>query len=142
MIALRVHDHGVALRELVLEELERKRDEYLKDNVTEVTEQQVKLLGTKLDNFEYGIKQISVNGDMIVDRCETCHLGAREPLNIKASDMMVRGRRPDRLARAFVSHPNKELLEIHAPERFGCSSCHWGNGRATTSVTKGHGRHK
>ncbi len=123
-------------------ELERKRDEYLKDNVTDVTREQVRLLETKLANFDFGIKQISVNGDVIVDRCETCHLGAREPLRINASDMMVRGKRPDRLARAFVSHPSKELLEIHEPERFGCSSCHWGNGRATTSTMKGHGRHR
>ena len=43
---------------------------------------------------------------------------------------------------AFVSHPNKELLQIHNPDRFGCSGCHWGNGRATTGEVKGHGRHK
>ena len=53
-----------------------------------------------------------------------------------------RGRRPDPLARAFASHPSKELLQVHDPEKFGCASCHWGNGRATTSETKGHGRHK
>jgi cytochrome c551/c552 len=41
-----------------------------------------------------------------------------------------------------VSHPNKEILQIHPTDRFGCSSCHWGNGRATTSEVKGHGRHK
>jgi cytochrome c2 len=52
------------------------------------------------------------------------------------------GEEPDELARAFVSHPNREILQIHNPEKFGCSSCHWGNGRATTSTTKGHGRHR
>jgi cytochrome c551/c552 len=133
-------ENGELLKEA--QELEKKRDEYLKDNVTEVTEQQVKLLTNKLNNFSFGIRQINVNGDLIVDRCETCHLAAREPIKITASDMMVLGKRPDRLARAFVSHPNRELLQIHDAERFGCSSCHWGNGRATTSITKGHGRHR
>jgi cytochrome c551/c552 len=52
------------------------------------------------------------------------------------------GKTPDAMARAFVSHPNRELLEIHKPDRFGCASCHWGNGRATTSDVKGHGRHR
>src|SRR5256886_13874318 len=49
------------------------------------------------------------------------------------------GKKPDDLAAAFVSHPRKELLQIHNPEKFGCSACHGGNGRATTSVVKGHG---
>ena len=52
------------------------------------------------------------------------------------------GKKPDSLARAFVSHPNTELLQVHNPDRFGCSGCHWGNGRATTGEVKGHGRHK
>ena len=124
-------------------ELERQRDEYLKNNVTEVTEQQVRLTRTSLENFDFGMKQVNYKGDMVVDRCESCHLGIRSPIPIRASDMVPLGRgkmsRPDPLARAFVSHPSGELLKIHNPETFGCSSCHWGNGRATTSIEKGHG---
>jgi cytochrome c2 len=127
-------------------ELERRRDEYLKNNVTEVTAQQVSLTRASLENFDFGMKQLNYKGDMIVDRCESCHLGIRSPIPIRAADMMPAGRgrrsRPDQLARAFVSHPSNELLKIHDPEKFGCSSCHWGNGRATTSIEKGHGRHK
>ena len=99
-----------------------------------------------MDNFDYSIlgHQISVNAANVVDRCEVCHVGIREPLNIRAEDLAPDGpgKKPDSLARAFVSHPNRELLRIHSPERFGCSGCHWGNGRATTSDIKGHGRHK
>ena len=51
-------------------------------------------------------------------------------------------RKADELSRAFVSHPNKELLDLHNPDRFGCSGCHGGNGRATTNAEKGHGRNK
>jgi cytochrome c2 len=127
-------------------ELEKKREEYLKNNVTEVTEQQVRLTRAGLDKFDFGLRQLNVNGDMIVDRCESCHLGIRSSIPIRAADMMPAGRgrrsRPDMYAKAFVSHPDTELLKIHDPEKFGCSSCHWGNGRATTSIEKGHGENK
>jgi mono/diheme cytochrome c family protein len=123
-------------------DLEKKRDEFLKNNVTEATKQQVTLTQGSLKNFDFGLKQINVNGDQIVDRCESCHLGIRSTVPIRAADMMPLGRRPDALARAFVSHPSGELLKIHDPEKFGCSSCHWGNGRATTSTEKGHGENR
>ena len=135
-------ESGELLRES--SELRRQRDDYLKNNVTAVTAEQVRLLKDKVDNFDVGLKQISINSGQIVDRCETCHVGIREPIKITAVDMMPagRGRRPDRWARAFVSHPSRELLQIHDPEKFGCASCHWGNGRATTSIVKGHGQHR
>jgi cytochrome c551/c552 len=135
-------ESGELLRES--SELRRLRDEYLKNNVTEATAEQVRLLKEKARNLDVGLKQISINSGEIVDRCETCHVGIREPIKITPVDMMPagRGRSPDRWARAFVSHPSRELLQIHDPEKFGCASCHWGNGRATTTITKGHGRHR
>jgi cytochrome c551/c552 len=127
-------------------DLEKQRDDYLKNNVTEATKQQVDLTKSGIEKFDFGMKQINVNGDMIVDRCESCHLGIRAPITIRAADMMPTGRgrasRPDMLARAFVSHPDPDLLKIHDPDKFGCSSCHWGNGRATTTVEKAHGENK
>ena len=42
----------------------------------------------------------------------------------------------------FTSHPNKELLKIHDPEKFGCTPCHGGNGVALSSVEKAHGYNK
>jgi len=125
-------------------ELEKKRTEYLKDHMTGLGPDQIESLKKKFDNFDFSIKQINVSSANIVDRCETCHLGMREPLTIKASDVAPDGpgKKPDDWARAFVSHPNKELLTIHNPDRFGCSSCHNGNGRATTSVEKAHGLNK
>src|SRR5665647_1328540 len=41
-----------------------------------------------------------------------------------------------------ASHPNKELLKIHDPEKFGCTPCHGGNGAALASVEKAHGYNK
>jgi len=127
-------------------ELAKKRDDYLKHNLTGLGPAQIDGLIRKMENFDYSIlgHQISVNSANIVDRCEVCHVGIREPLDIKAEDMAPDGpgKKPDIMARAFISHPNRELMQIHTPERFGCSGCHWGNGRATTSDIKGHGRHK
>lgn len=126
-------------------ELAKKRDEYLKNHVSLLPQKSIDDLIKKNENsFDYTIlgHQINVNEYGIVDRCEVCHLGTREPINIKASDVAPGGpgKKPDELAVAFVSHPRKELLQIHKPEKFGCSACHGGNGRATTSVVKGHGQ--
>jgi cytochrome c2 len=127
-------------------ELGKKRDDYLKNHLIGLGPSAIEGLKTKVAKYDYSIlgHQISVNAYNIVDRCEVCHAGVREPLDIKASDVAPGGpgKEPDAIARAFVSHPNREVLQIHNPEKFGCSSCHWGNGRATTSDEKGHGRNR
>jgi mono/diheme cytochrome c family protein len=120
---------------------QRKLDEYMKDNLTGLTAQQVAGLQQKVDEFEFDIKQINVGG-VVIDRCESCHLGVREPIKITSRNMASPGEKPDEAATAFVSHPDKELFKNHDPERFGCSTCHGGNGRGTVSVEKGHGRYK
>ncbi len=124
-------------------ELAKKRDDYVKNHVVSVTPKQIDDLIRKNEKFDYSIlgHQINVNEFSIVDRCEICHLGVREPVTLKADYLAPAGpgKKPDNLATAFVSHPNKELLQIHNPDRFGCSSCHNGNGRATTNVVKAHG---
>ena len=127
-------------------DLAKKRDAYLKNQLIGLGPAAIDGLINKANNYDYSIlgHQISVGAYDIVDRCEVCHAGIKEPLEIKASDLAPDGpgTEPDALARAFVSHPNREVLQVHSPEKFGCSSCHWGNGRATTSDTKGHGRHR
>jgi len=127
-------------------DLSKQRDDYLKHQMIGLGPAQIDGLIRKLDTFDYSIlgHQISVNAYNIVDRCEVCHLGTREQVDIRAEDMAPAGpgKKPDEMARAFVSHPRRELLQIHNPDKFGCSACHWGNGRATTSEEKGHGRHR
>jgi cytochrome c2 len=128
------------------QELSKKRDDYLKNHLTLLTPTQIEGIKTGLKKFDYSIlgHQISVNDYNINDRCEVCHLGVTSPVAIRAEDLAPGGpgKNPDALARAFVSHPNRELLDVHKPERFGCSSCHWGNGRATTGEEKAHGLNK
>jgi cytochrome c2 len=126
-------------------ELAKKRDEYLKNHVSLLPRKSIDdLIRKNQEAFDYTIlgHQISNNQYGVVDRCEICHLGTREPLPIKANDMSPAGpgkKQLDDLANAFVSHPRKELLQIHNPEKFGCAACHGGNGRATTGVVKAHG---
>src|SRR5229473_1102393 len=125
-------------------ELAKKRDDYLKNHVSGLTQKSIDDLIRKNENsFDYTIlsHQLNVNEYSIVDRCEICHLGTREPLTLTAANMAPGGpgKKPDELANAFVSHPRRELLQIHNPEKFGCSACHNGNGRATTTVEKAHG---
>lgn len=127
-------------------DLDKKRDDYLKNHLTLLTPSQIDSVKRSLKSFDYSIlgHQISVTDYNIADRCEVCHLGVRSPLNITAADMAPGGpgKTPDGMARAFVSHPNKEIMDVHKPDRFGCSSCHWGNGRATTGEEKAHGLNK
>jgi len=127
-------------------EIGKKKNDYLKNHMIGLGPTQIDGLKAGLAKYDYSIlgHQISVNEYNIVDRCEVCHAGIREPVDLRPENMAPDGpgKTPDAWARAFVSHPNKEVLAIHKPEKFGCASCHWGNGRATTSDVKGHGQNK
>src|SRR5258708_37489570 len=87
---------------------------------------------------------VQVNGPQpnMVDGSKSCQMCIREPVNLTAVAMFRKGKRPDEYARAFTSHPEPDLLKIHDPDKFGCSPCHQGNGRATTSVEKAHGNYE
>jgi cytochrome c2/uncharacterized ParB-like nuclease family protein len=120
-----------------------KIDEYISDHLVDLTPQQIDGLKKRATDWDPAIVQINVAEANIVDRCESCHMNAREPVKVTAVAMMAKGeKKPDEAANAFVSHPEPELLSIHDPEKFGCSPCHQGNGRATTSVEKAHGNYE
>ncbi|MGA9305439.1 MAG: hypothetical protein WBW31_08555, partial [Candidatus Sulfotelmatobacter sp.] len=119
-----------------------KMDEYISDHMVDLTPQQIDGLKRRATEWVPAIVQINVADANIVDRCESCHMNTREPLKISAVSMTAKGeKKPDEYADAFVSHTQPELLQIHDPEKFGCSPCHQGNGRATTSVEKAHGNY-
>src|SRR5579872_7342647 len=120
-----------------------KMDEYVTDQMVDLTPLQIDGLKKKTADWDPKIVQINVAEANIVDRCESCHMGAREPLRITPAAMTPKGeKKPDEYADAFVSHPEPEILKIHDPDKFGCSPCHQGNGRATTSVEKAHGNYE
>ncbi len=115
-------------------ELRTERDTYLKNRLTGLTETQIDGLIAGVDASRVDIRQIH-NAEMnVVDRCESCHLGIREPVQLTADGMGGN--------RLFVSHPRKEMLTTHDPEVFGCTPCHNGNGIGTVSATRAHGRYK
>jgi cytochrome c551/c552 len=120
---------------------QEKRDAYLTDHMVSLTPEQIDGLRKKVAESDPTIMQINVPQANIVDRCESCHMGIREPLTLTAASMS-KGKKPDMYAEAFVSHPDSSLLKTHDPEKFGCSPCHQGNGRATTSVEKAHGNYE
>ena len=120
-----------------------KMEEYVSDHLVDLTPQQIDGLKKRATEWDPALVQINVAEANIVDRCESCHMNAREPLKITAAAMTEKGqKKPDEYAAAFVSHSDPELLKIHDPEKFGCSPCHQGNGRATTSIEKAHGNYE
>ncbi|HXZ31095.1 MAG TPA: c-type cytochrome [Terriglobales bacterium] len=124
-------------------EANNKMSAYITEHMVDLTPAQIEGLKKKTAEWEAQIVQINVADAGIVDRCESCHMGIREPLKLTAVSLMAKGeKRPDEYAEAFVSHPQPELLKIHDPEKFGCSPCHQGNGRATTSIEKAHGNYE
>jgi cytochrome c551/c552 len=117
-------------------------DAYISEHMVNLTPTQIGGLIDKTKAWDPKILQINVADANIVDRCESCHMGIREPVHLTAASMSLKGKKPDEYARAFTSHPEPELLKTHDPEKFACSPCHQGNGRATTSIEKAHGNYE
>jgi cytochrome c551/c552 len=69
------------------------------------------------------IQQLVVPELGIMDRCTTCHAGVDEP-GLEGNDVPA----------VLRTHPNRDLLlGAHPPARFGCTSCHLGQGPALTA---------
>jgi cbb3-type cytochrome oxidase cytochrome c subunit len=66
-----------------------------------------------------GIREIRVDALRRVDRCTTCHLGVDDPNFVGAPE-------------PFRTH--SPLLASHPPEKYGCTGCHNGRGRAVTTL--------
>jgi len=63
------------------------------------------------------------------DRCQTCHMAINRPGFENAPQ-------------PFRTHPQREVLladSAHPPEKFGCTTCHEGQGAAVNSVKTAHG---
>ncbi|MGD0270210.1 MAG: hypothetical protein ABSB14_14180, partial [Candidatus Sulfotelmatobacter sp.] len=90
-----------------------KMDEYISDHMVDLTPQQVDGLKRRATEWVPAIVQINVADANIVDRCESCHMNAREPLKITLASMTPKGeKKPDEYADAFTSHPEPEILKI------------------------------
>ncbi len=123
-------------------EQKEKLDAYVSEHMVNLTPTQLTGLQDKTEAWDPKIVQINVPDANIVDRCESCHMGIREPVKLTPAAMSLKNKKPDEYARAFTSHPEPDLLKTHDPDKFGCSPCHQGNGRATTSIEKAHGNYE
>jgi sulfur oxidation c-type cytochrome SoxX len=71
-----------------------------------------------------GLQQVWLPDLDRVDRCTSCHLGVADPARKDAKQ-------------PFRAHPGR-WLETHRPDRYGCTSCHGGQGEATTHRGAAH----
>ena len=71
-----------------------------------------------------GLRQIWLPDMGRVDRCGTCHLGIDDPAYSAA-------------VQPFTAHPGT-WLTTHPLDRFGCTTCHDGQGEATAFVSAAH----
>jgi cytochrome c2 len=75
--------------------------------------------GVDLSTIPEGIQQIWVENLDKVDRCITCHQG----INWKGLESVEN---------PWKTHPNSELMANHPPDKFGCTTCHGGQGYAVS----------
>ncbi|MDA0986372.1 MAG: c-type cytochrome [Bacteroidetes bacterium] len=89
----------------------------LKLKISKVRAQPIEIKQILLDDFERtNFGEVKAR----VDRCQTCHLGFNEQLMIDAPQ-------------PYTTHPLPELLKIHKLEKYGCTTCHRGQGNALTA---------
>ena len=127
-------------------DLRKDRETFFQEKMAGLSGQQLEGLLNAAHKLRSGIRLRQINEENtagLVDRCQSCHVAmdpALVPVGMKLTKADL-GMEKSTDA-PFTSHPMPELLKIHDPEKFGCSPCHGGNGRATSGVVKGHGRHK
>ena len=128
-------------------------DEFVKERLPGLGSADMAGLQHSVDAMDAKLRQVNVNppgtqinyvgGVGLVDRCQSCHVGT-DPLvvpvvmTLTKADLGV----PNSKDAPFTSHPDPDLLKFHPIEKFGCSPCHGGNGRALDSVEKAHGRYE
>lgn len=130
-----------------------KLNEYVKEQLPGLAARDLFTLGQSIKGLDIHIRQINVNptgaslnylgGAGLVDRCQSCHLGT-DPLLVPVTLSLTKADLG--LAKSkdapFTSHPDPVMMKYHPLEKFGCSPCHGGNGRALDTVEKAHGRYE
>lgn len=137
----------------VTKDAQIKLNQYVAEQLPGLASADLQSLSNAVASLDITLRQINVNapgtylndlgGVGLVDRCQSCHLGT-DPLLVPVTLTLSKadlglGQSHDA---PFASHPDPELLKIHPLEKFGCSPCHGGNGRALDSVQRGHGRYE
>lgn len=97
-------------------------------NALEISLMSARETKDRIDDIPIEIKQVYFADINKADRCQSCHIGIDNP--DKISELQP-----------LTQHTAKYIfLDNHPPSEFGCTFCHQGQGRATSSVTKAHGQ--
>ena len=128
-------------------------DAFVKERLPGLGSADLNGLFNSVKGLDVKLRQVNVNppgtqinyvgGVGLVDRCQSCHV-ATDPLLVPAVLTLTKadlGVAKDSDA-PFTSHPDPDLLKFHPQEKFGCSPCHGGNGRALDTVERAHGRYE
>jgi cytochrome c551/c552 len=130
-----------------------KLNEYAKEQLPGLAARDLYTLGQSMEKLDIRLRQVNVNptgaslnnlgGTGLVDRCQSCHLGT-DPLIVPVTMTLTKadlglGKSSDA---PYSSHPDPDMMKYHSLEKFGCSPCHGGNGRALDTVEKAHGRYE
>jgi hypothetical protein len=130
-----------------------KLNEYMKEQLPGLASRDLFTLGESVKRLEIRLRQVNVNpsgasinnlgGAGLVDRCQSCHLGT-DPLLVPVTMTLTKadlglGKSKDA---PFSSHPDPDMMKYHPLEKFACSPCHGGNGRALDTVERAHGRYE
>lgn len=96
--------------------------------------------GRKIKIQQYYVPDL----DHATDRCASCHIGVLYPeLEDVAATLEGMPQYEEEVAKyasLFKSHPGDHLVK-HPPEKFGCVSCHAGDGLSLTTAWEAHGTH-
>ena len=82
--------------------------------------------------FSPEIQQVVISELDAVDRCQTCHAFS-DKVGFEKDDYGITGaaNKGKPMPEPYRTHPlRKELISKHPIDRFGCTSCHQGQGRA------------
>ncbi len=105
-----------ALQENVYPQWRLTRTEYAEILQQKATDDRGRMIA---DQFEIGLDQNVLPELQRVDRCITCHAGVDDP---RMADQDEDG--------PFRTHSG-DFLANHPPQKYGCTICHQGQGRAT-----------
>jgi len=130
-----------------------KLSEYVKEQLPGLAARDLQTLAGSMEKLDIKLRQVNVNptgaslnnlgGTGLVDRCQSCHLGT-DPLIVPVTMTVTKADLGlDKSKDApYASHPDQDMMKYHSLEKFGCSPCHGGNGRALDTVEKAHGRYE
>jgi len=110
---------GAELAELIkpLNEQKQKLDAYVSDRMVDLTPTQLAGLQNRTEAWDAKLVQINVAEANIVDRCESCHLGIREPVKLTATAMAPKEKKTGRIRPRVYQSSRTGTIEKPRPRQ-------------------------